>query len=1088
MVTHPPHKDNRKPKLMAGASSSLIYLHLFYFSLIHTPPCSATGTGSWAILLPSIGISAMHMQLLPNDRVVMFDRTDFGTSRISLPNAKCRHNSTDCSAHSVEYDVTSNSIRPLLVLTDFWCSSGALMPNGRLIQTGGWGDGSQVVRIYKSCDTCDWKEIQNGLNQPRWYATNHILPDNRQIIIGGRQMFNFEFYPKISAGETSYDLPFLVETNDLNMENNLYPFVFHNPDGLLFIFANNRAILFDYLKNKVVRNYPTIPGGQPRNYPSTGSAVLLPLEIKKGVVNTVEVLVCGGAPKGAFINALNGKFDRALDTCGRIKISDQNPQWLMETMPFARVLGDMLLLPNGHVLNINGVSAGVAGWELGRNPVLNPVVYRPQNQVGSRFEVQSPSTTPRLYHSTAVLLRDGRVLVGGSNPHDKYLFANVLYPTELSLEAFSPSYLDSSLAVSRPNIISSKTRLKMHYGKQMIIRFTIPGNVNLSSVSVTMIAPSFNTHSFSMNQRLLVLDTGYLSNKAVGKFYYTVEVTAPPSGNIAPAESMESGWETVQRRGKKRSGKSWATRVKEVATNRGKSPLKDDSIGGKAVTYYITNFPEIWSEDEIWKALRTAGNIVDLFIARRRNSVGRKFGFARFYGVTDTERDMDEKLRLKANVARFGRKEGRSKNEAPEATRKLKSVIVQEEIHGKGTYAVIVQGSDTKQAAGDTSKERLDSTHVKVIHAPVNIILPQAVREGMRRKLVGRLKDYAMLRGFQNSFVAEGWSDVACRYLGSLYILLEFKEERVALEYMRNEKDNWSQWFSSVATWNKDFRVQERITRICITGLPPQAWAQETFSEVAKVLGEVLEPERCLATNWDIHKGKVVVLTENMATINCKVDVIVDGTKFITWVKEEEFDPWFPEAHGGSTVAESDEEDDWDYRSENFDLGCGGEDDTEGQPQNEDCNSDASPGKTMAAPMVAGDRKGGTNGQLEQVTRGISLNYDDNHEVGGTHVPHAHNAQNAREINGAQESGSRSDGNGPLVLGSPKLGQMENQLNVESTAQSSFFSLSDEADEDMPSNQKPTPSQSPSNQISDSVEEISDEAMWNEIEDRLSNI
>ncbi|KAM0032903.1 putative galactose oxidase [Helianthus debilis subsp. tardiflorus] len=144
----------------------------------------------------------------------------------------------------------------------------------------------------------------------------------------------------------------------------------------------------------------------------------------------------------------------------------------METMPLARVMGDMLLLPNGQVLIINGASAGVARWELGRNPVLSPVTYRPYNQIGSRFEVQKPSTKPRVYHSTAVLLRDGRVLVGGSNPHDKYVFTNVLYPTELSLEAFSPSYLDPSTSSSRPRILSPKTKTKIRYGKQ-IVTYTI---------------------------------------------------------------------------------------------------------------------------------------------------------------------------------------------------------------------------------------------------------------------------------------------------------------------------------------------------------------------------------------------------------------------------------------------------------------------------------------------------------------------------------------------------------------------------------------------------------------------------------------
>ncbi|KAJ0712838.1 putative galactose oxidase [Helianthus annuus] len=493
-------------------TSTLLYHHLLLsvILLLHAPLCPAAG-GSWSVLLPSIGISAMHMQLLPNDRVVMYDRTDFGISNISLPNGKCRPNSTDCSAHSVEYDVGSNTIRPLMVLTNVWCSSGTLMPDGSLVQTGGWADGYRRVRIYKSCATCDWQEISNGLNQQRWYATNHLLPDGRQIIIGGRQAFNYEFYPKMSAIENSPSFPFLVQTNDPNVENNLYPFVFLYPDGNLFVFANNRAILFNYSKNQVVKTYPTMPGGQPRNYPSTGSAVLLPLRMKEGVAESVEVLVCGGAPKGAFANANNGRFDGALDTCGRIRISDPNPQWVMETMPLARVMGDMLLLPNGHVLIINGASAGVAG-----------------------FEVQNPSTKPRVYHSTAVLLRDGRVLVGGCNPHDKYVFTNVLYPTELSLEAFSPSYLDPSSSSSRPRILSPKTKTKIRYGKRIAVTFMVPGPVDLNSVSVTMVSPSFNTHSLSMNQRLLVLDSAN-STKALGRSTYRVGVTAPPSGNFAPA-------------------------------------------------------------------------------------------------------------------------------------------------------------------------------------------------------------------------------------------------------------------------------------------------------------------------------------------------------------------------------------------------------------------------------------------------------------------------------------------------------------------------------------------------------------------------
>ncbi|XVE94605.1 hypothetical protein REPUB_Repub02eG0022900 [Reevesia pubescens] len=470
----------------------------------------------------------MHMQLLSNDRVVMFDRTDFGPSNLPLPNGKCLKQ--DCTAHSVEYDVLTNKFRALTVQTDVWCSSGAITPDGNLVQTGGYTAGERRVRVFRPCTTCDWQEIPNGLAARRWYATNHILPDGRQIVVGGRRQFNYEFVPKNIAANT-FNLPFLSETSDRGIENNLYPFVFLNVDGNLFMFANNRAILLDYVNNKVVKTYATIPGGDPRSYPSTGSAVLLPLNLKARAIKA-EVLVCGGAPKGAYVQALRGRFVGALNTCARITISDPNPQWVMETMPMARVMGDMVLLPNGKVLLINGAGSGSAGWGLGRNPVLSPVLYKPDNKIGSRFETENPTTIPRMYHSTAALLRDGRVLIGGSNPHAFYNFTGVLFPTELSLEAFSPGYLDAKFNNLRPTILAPKSLSRIVYGKKLTVQVVIRGKVAANLVSVTMVQPAFNTHSFSMNQRLLVLGNDKVTG--LGKSTYNIEVTTPGSGNLAP--------------------------------------------------------------------------------------------------------------------------------------------------------------------------------------------------------------------------------------------------------------------------------------------------------------------------------------------------------------------------------------------------------------------------------------------------------------------------------------------------------------------------------------------------------------------------
>ena len=100
-------------------STSHLYHHLFFFFLVlllNAQQCPAAG-GSWSVLLPSIGISAMHAQLLPNDRVVMYDRTDFGVSNISLPNGACRPNTTDCSA------IQSSMMLHQTPFVHLWCSA-----------------------------------------------------------------------------------------------------------------------------------------------------------------------------------------------------------------------------------------------------------------------------------------------------------------------------------------------------------------------------------------------------------------------------------------------------------------------------------------------------------------------------------------------------------------------------------------------------------------------------------------------------------------------------------------------------------------------------------------------------------------------------------------------------------------------------------------------------------------------------------------------------------------------------------------------------------------------------------------------------
>ena len=210
-------------------------------------------------------------------------------------------------------------------------------------------------RTFSPCpsnETCDWVESPfETLQTGRWYATNQLLPDGRQIIIGGRSTFTYEFLP--ANGIPEVQLPFLQATQDAQTDN-LYPYVHLLPDGTLYIFANRDSIIYNYITNTVIKTFPTIPG-EPRNYPSAGSSVMLPLMASENY-GVAEVLVCGGAQFGAFQTP--GANLTCSQTCGRMSVWDPNATWAMETMPYPRCMGDMIILPTRQVLIINGAQQG----------------------------------------------------------------------------------------------------------------------------------------------------------------------------------------------------------------------------------------------------------------------------------------------------------------------------------------------------------------------------------------------------------------------------------------------------------------------------------------------------------------------------------------------------------------------------------------------------------------------------------------------------------------------------------------------------------------------------------------------------------
>ncbi|CAI0390120.1 unnamed protein product [Linum tenue] len=436
--------------------------------------------GEWELFTDNSGVSAMHAIVIPNvNKVLMYDATIWRISRIELPKGRCRVlNATtgeeDCFAHSVLMDIDTAHLTPLQLHTDTWCSSGGLTFHGNLISTGGFQGGANTVRYLKIYNTSTWREFPSALSSPRWYSTQAQLADGRIIVIGGRSTPTYEYIPpegKSNAKPFFFD--FLQQTTDPE-ENNLYPFVFLSPDSNVFVFANNRSVLLNPDTNTVVKEFPVLPGGH-RNYPASGMAVLLPLEVLSPEADAVveaEVLVCGGSAHiDSYTLGLKNVFYEALRDCGRLQITKPRPSWRREVMPSARVM--------------------------------------------------------------AVVLPDNRVLVAGSNTNNGYIYHNTTFPTELRVEKFSPPYFSPSRAHKKPNIINGGCPKTVSYGQDLTVKVNLNvKRIFLTNFMVTMYVPAFTTHGVAMNQRLVKL----LLKDAVkvGEGRYDVSCVAPPNSAVAP--------------------------------------------------------------------------------------------------------------------------------------------------------------------------------------------------------------------------------------------------------------------------------------------------------------------------------------------------------------------------------------------------------------------------------------------------------------------------------------------------------------------------------------------------------------------------
>jgi len=267
--------------------------------------------------------------------------------------------------------------------------------------------------------------------------------------------------------------------------------------------------------------------------PFDGTATLLPLSPPDYIP---EVLVCGGTNKSDLIQpAKLSSQDPASDQCSRITLTPEGitKGWQVEHMLEPRMMPEMILLPNGKVVIINGAGTGYAAYgsvsdpvgpsSNADHPVLIPTLYTPQAALGQRFSNKEMPTTDiaRVYHSIATLTPNGNIFLAGSNPNG--LVTNgTQYHTEFRAEYLNPPYITRS----RPAL--QNVPKQIFFNQEYQIDVKIPAGLNSSSIKVALMDLGFSTHAFHSSSRLVFLEAELLDPQQV------LKIKSPPNNRVYP--------------------------------------------------------------------------------------------------------------------------------------------------------------------------------------------------------------------------------------------------------------------------------------------------------------------------------------------------------------------------------------------------------------------------------------------------------------------------------------------------------------------------------------------------------------------------
>ena len=438
-------KTAKTPKTTATRMAQRVSSGVAVASALGTTPAEV---GSWS--------TAVN----PGTKTVGISAVLFHTGEVLLFGGK--YKATDKNTASYLFDPVTMTGHEVPAPAAVFCGSVTQLSDGRLLSAGGANPVPKGITDLWLFDpiTDQW------LRQPdtplgRYYPTSTKLADGRIVITAGTQLDGatknptVEVYTPPPAGGTVGTLEVVGPAH----VTNFYPTQWLMPDGkMLQVDGRN-----DYALNPSSWSWAELP-----LLPSTSGAGPGGLMLPGGPNGSSQVMMIGGLVKGVAQNK-TFKYDYANPSAG----------WKTGTpMPTTRAHMNVVQVPDGSAFGIGGNSSKL--YDVGQKQTM---AYDPATDTWTNMAIQGPR---RAYHSTALLLPDGRIMSAGDSGTGG---------GRQLVDFYSPPYLFQG---PRPTIASAPDAVD--YGNTFSIATSGP-----TATEAVLMAPSATTHAVDMNARRVEL-------------------------------------------------------------------------------------------------------------------------------------------------------------------------------------------------------------------------------------------------------------------------------------------------------------------------------------------------------------------------------------------------------------------------------------------------------------------------------------------------------------------------------------------------------------------------------------------------------